>query len=165
MRAKLENPYLLRAENVPEDHIAGDVYKAGSRTARVVYSPNASIMITTRSPGYHSRASAHEGDELDYVTDGEMWLFIGRTGFIVRAGDFVRIPGGAMHWAWVTSDKPCTMVHVHTPPFIGNEGAADTAVGMLTDAEVTKGHPIAKDIFDHTLDTEAVERAVMGQAR
>ncbi len=164
MQAKLENPYLLRAENVPLDHITGDVYKAGWRDARVVYSPNASIMITTRSPGYHSRASAHEGDELDYVTEGEMWLFIEDTGFIVRAGDFVRIPGGKMHWAWNNSDKPCTMVHIHTPPFIGNPGAADTAVGMLTEAEVRNGFPIAKDVFDHELDTEAVERRVMGAA-
>lgn len=165
MTAKLENPYLLRAENVPTDVIGGDVYKAGTRSAQVVYSPQASIMVTTRSPGYHSRCSAHEGDELDYVVSGEMWLFIGRTGFKVKAGDFVRIPGGEMHWAWVTSDQPCTMIHVHTPPFIGNEGAAEMAVGMVTDEERRRGFPIAKDIFDHGFPTEEVERAVMGNER
>lgn len=165
MNAKMANPYLLPAENVPTDHIAGDVHKAGSRTAKVVYTPKASIMITTRSPGYHSRASAHEGDELDYVLSGEMWLFIGRTGFKVKAGDFVRIPGGEMHWAWVNGDKPCTMLHVHTPPFIGNPGAAEMAVGIVTPEEAKQGYPIAKDIFDHDFPMDEVERAVMGASR
>ena len=165
MNPKMENPYLLRAENVPTEFISGDVHKAGSRTAQVVYSPQASIMITTRSPGYHSRASAHEGDELDYITAGEMWLFIGRTGFKVKAGDFVRIPGGEMHWAWVTGDEPCTMLHVHTPPFIGNPGAANMAVGMLTAEEAKKGFAIAKDIFDHDFPMEEVEREAMAASR
>jgi len=165
MNAKMENPYLLRAENVPTDVISGNVYKAGSRTAQVVYSPKASIMVTTRSPGYHSRASAHEGDELDYVTAGEMWLFIGKTGFKVKAGDFVRIPGGEMHWAWVTGNEPCTMIHVHTPPFIGNPGAANTAVGMLTAAEAQSGFQVAKDIFDDNYPLDEVEQSVMGGSR
>lgn len=162
MNPKMTNPYLLPGENVPTDFISGDVHKAGSRTARVVYSANASIMITTRTPGYHSRASAHEGDELDYVMDGEMWLFIDKTGFKVKAGDFVRIPGGEMHWAWVIGDKPCTMLHVHTPPFIGNPGAADMAVGMVTDEEKKKGYAVAKDIFDHDFPMDEVEKAVLG---
>lgn len=159
-----DNPYLLRAEDVPTDVIGGDVYKAGTRSAQVVYSPNASIMVTTRSPGYHSRASAHEGDELDYVLSGEMWLFIGETGFKVKAGDFVRIPGGAMHWARVISDQPCTMIHVHTPPFVGNPGAQDKAVAMITEAEKAKGFPIARDIFDHELPTAEIERRVLAAA-
>jgi mannose-6-phosphate isomerase-like protein (cupin superfamily) len=165
MNAKMENPYLLRAENVPTDVISGNVYKAGSRTAQVVYTTKASIMVTTRSPGYHSRASAHEGDELDYVTAGEMWLFIGKTGFKIKAGDFVRIPGGEMHWAWVTGNESCTMIHVHTPPFIGNPGAANTAVGMLTAAEIQNGFQVAKDIFDDNFPMDEVERSVMGESR
>ena len=109
------------------------------------------------------RLSVIDGDELDYVTDGEMWLFIGKTGFKVKAGDFVRIPGGEMHWAWVTGDKPCTMLHVHTPPFIGNPKAKDMAVGILTNEEIKNGFPIAKDIFDHNFPVEEVERAVLGK--
>lgn len=162
MKAQLANPYLLPAENVPEDHISGDVYKAGSRSAQVVYSPQASIMVTTRHPGYHSRASCHEGDELDYVVSGEMWLFVGESGFKVRAGDFVRIPGGAVHWAKVTGDEPCTMIHVHTPPFVGNPGAQDTAVGILSEEEVANGFPIAKDIFTHDFPMDDIERKAMG---
>lgn len=165
MNPKMTNPYLLPAENVPMETISGAVHRNGSRTARVVYSPQASIMITTRSPGYHSRASAHEGDELDYVMEGEMWLFIGETGFKVKAGDFVRIPGGEMHWAVVPDDQTCTMLHVHTPPFVGNPKAQDMAVAMVTDEEAKKGFPIAKDIFDHDFPMEEVERRYLGKEK
>jgi len=159
-----ENPYLLRAANVPVDEISGDVYKAGSRTARVVYSPECSIMVTTRSPGYHSRASAHEGDELDYCLAGEMWIFVEETGFLVKPGDFVRIPGGKMHWAKITGDQPCTMIHVHTPPFIGNPGAELVAAGMLTAEEALKGVAAARDIFDHDFPMDEIEKRVIGEA-
>lgn len=162
MNEKMDNPYLLRAENVPVDHISGDVYKAGTRSSQVVYSPRASIMVTTRYPGYHSRASCHEGDELDYIVSGEMWLFIGDTGFKVRAGDFVRIPGGEVHWARVTDSEPCTMIHVHTPPFVGNPGALETAAGIVTDRELADGFPIARDIFTEDFPMEEIERRVMG---
>ena len=164
MKATMENPYLLSAENVPVDEISGAVYKAGSRSAQVVYSPQASIMVTTRHPGYHSRASCHEGDELDYVVSGEMWLFVGDTGFKVKAGDFVRVPDGEVHWARVTGGTPCTMIHVHTPPFVGNPGAQDTAVGMLTAAEIADGFPIAKDIFTEDFPMDEIEKRVMGSA-
>jgi mannose-6-phosphate isomerase-like protein (cupin superfamily) len=149
---------LVKADEVVTDHIGGDVYKAGSRTARVVYSPAASIMVTTRTPGYHSRASAHEGDELDYCMSGEMLIFVGDKGYKVCAGDFIRIRGKAMHWALVTGDEPCTMMHVHTPPFVGNPKAADTAVAALFDGERKGEFPIAKDIFDHDFPTTEVER-------
>lgn len=148
----------IKAANVPIDDIGGDVYKAGSRTARVVYSPCASIMVTTRTPGYHSHASAHEGDELDYCLQGEMLIFVGLKAYKVEAGDFIRIRGGAMHWALVTGDKPCSMVHVHTPPFVGNPGASEMAVAALFAGERVGEFPIAKDIFDPDFPTEEVER-------
>ncbi|HEY4069886.1 MAG TPA: cupin domain-containing protein [Burkholderiaceae bacterium] len=150
---------LVKAADVVTDEISGDVYKAGSRTARVVYSPHASIMVTTRTPGYHSRASAHEGDELDYCVSGEMLIFVGDKGYQVCAGDFIRIRGGAMHWALVSGDTPCTMMHVHTPPFVGNAGAADTAFAALFGGERKGEFPIAKDIFDHDFPTDGVEKA------
>jgi len=159
-----KSKYLLKAKDVPTDNISGDVYKSGSRSAKVVYSPHASIMVTTRTPGYHSRASAHEGDELDYCVSGEMWLFVENEGCLVQAGDFVRIPGGAQHWAIVLGDQPSTMIHVHTPPFIGNEGAQGTAVGMLWEGEELGKFPIARDIFDHGFPTAEVEKRVFAAA-
>jgi mannose-6-phosphate isomerase-like protein (cupin superfamily) len=149
---------LIKAHEVPEDNITGDVYKAGSRTAKVVYSPVASIMLTTRTPGYHSRASAHEGDELDYCVSGEMLIFVGKKGFKVCAGDFIRIRGGAQHWALVEGTEPCTMIHVHTPPFVGNPKAADSALAALFPGERKGEFPIAKDIFDPDFPTDEVER-------
>jgi hypothetical protein len=54
------------------------------------------------------------------------------------------------------------MIHVHTPPFVGNPGALETAVGILTDEELAEGFPIAKDIFVPDFPMEEVERKVMG---
>jgi quercetin dioxygenase-like cupin family protein len=158
------NPYLLKADEVETDVISGAVHKGGSRSAKVVYSPVASVMVTTRQPGYHSRASAHEGDELDYCLSGEMWLFIEQEGFKISAGDFVRIPGGAQHWAIVRADQgPCTMIHVHTPPYVGNPGAKNTARSILFKGEEPGSFPVAKDIFDREFPMEEIERRVFEQ--
>jgi hypothetical protein len=51
---------------------------------------------------------------------------------------------------------------VHTPPFVGNPGARDTAVGILSEEEVANGFPVAKDVFTHDFPMDEIERKVMG---
>ena len=35
--------------------------------------------------------------------------------FLMKKGDFSRIPRNALHWAWNRSDQSCTLVEVHAP--------------------------------------------------
>jgi quercetin dioxygenase-like cupin family protein len=149
---------LIRAADVKPTKVTGSVLKGGSSQSSVAYSPMCSLAVTTRAPGFHSRARVHEGDELDYCVSGEIVIFVGDEGITMREGDFLRIRGGAVHWGIVTSDKPCTLVHIHTPPYIGNPGVANTAKGALFPSEKTQDFPTARDVFSEDIDTESIER-------
>ena len=74
----------------------------------MAYGNDSSIMIATRPPGFHSKPHYHDSEQLNYVADGEMWIFIDKEGFPLKKGDFFRIPRNAVHWSWNRSDKPCT---------------------------------------------------------
>ena len=94
--------------------------KAGSVTAQVAHGKDCSVILATRSPGYHSKPHRHEAEQLNYVVSGEAWLFVDDQAFYGGPGSVSRIPAGAMHWAWVTGDEPLTVLEIHTPPLTGD---------------------------------------------
>lgn len=78
-------------------------------TTQMAYGNDSSIMVATRPPGFHSKPHYHDSEQLNYVADGEMWIFIGEEGFPLKKGDFFRIPRNAVHWSWNRSDRPCIL--------------------------------------------------------
>ena len=97
---------------------------AGAMSTKVVYGNECSISVARRDAGYHSRPHYHESEQLNYVVDGQMWVFIQDEGFIARAGDFFRVPANAVHWAFNDSDQPVTAFQVHAPPLEPERAAA-----------------------------------------
>jgi quercetin dioxygenase-like cupin family protein len=89
--------------------------QAGRMSTKMVYGNDCNMMVAVRAPGYHSRPHTHDAEQLAYVTDGEIWVFVNGTGFLAKAGDFFRIPRNAVHWGWVKSGRECTVIEVHAP--------------------------------------------------
>jgi quercetin dioxygenase-like cupin family protein len=87
----------------------------GELRTKQVLGQNCSLTVASRSPGYHSEPHAHDCEQLNYVQRGEMWVFIGQTAFHLAAGDFLRVPPGAVHWAWNRSESDCELIEMHTP--------------------------------------------------
>lgn len=106
---------------------------AGAMSTKVVHGDESSIVIARRESGYHSRPHYHESEQLNYVIEGEMWVFVEEEGFIARAGDFFRVPANAVHWAYNRSSEPVTSFQVHSPPL---EPSREAAHGLYTDDEV-----------------------------
>ncbi|MGC4954193.1 cupin domain-containing protein [Actinomadura citrea] len=98
------------SEQVVEMKVAG-----GELRTKQVLGQSSSMMIATRSGGYHSEPHAHDCEQLNYVQSGEIWVFIEDTAYHLRAGDFLRIPPNAVHWAWNRSDASCELIEMHTP--------------------------------------------------
>jgi quercetin dioxygenase-like cupin family protein len=86
----------------------------------LVFGPGASFFKATRPPGYHSQPHIHDREQFNYAIEGECWLFVGDNAYLMKPGDFSRVPANAVHWAWNRSAEPCTWVEVHIP---GNQGA------------------------------------------
>jgi quercetin dioxygenase-like cupin family protein len=102
------------ADDVREQVVSMRVSGGELRTKQVL-GQNCSFTVASRSPGYHSEPHTHDCEQLNYVQRGEIWVFIGQTAFHLTAGDFLRVPPGAVHWAWNRSESDCKLIEMHTP--------------------------------------------------
>ena len=102
------------AAEVREQVVAMRVADGELRTKQVL-GQNCSLTVASRSPGYHSEPHAHDCEQLNYVQRGEIWVFIENAAFRLAAGDFLRVPPGAVHWAWNRSRSECELIEMHTP--------------------------------------------------
>jgi mannose-6-phosphate isomerase-like protein (cupin superfamily) len=91
------------------------------------YGEDISIRVAGRAGGYHSSPHIHDSEQLNYCAEGEMWIYVGNDGYRLRAGDLMRVPRNAVHWAWNRSDKPCVLYESHAPGNIGAPRVRDTA--------------------------------------
>ena len=89
--------------------------RGGAMSTKMVYGNDCNIMIAVRGAGYHSNPHAHDAEQLNYCVDGEIWCFVDDRGFLLKTGDFCRIPRNAVHWAWNRSDRTCTIFEAHAP--------------------------------------------------
>lgn len=105
---------------------------AGAMSTKVVHGDECSIVIAKREAGYHSQPHYHESEQLNYVLDGEMWVFVEEEGFIAHAGDFFRVPARAVHWAFNASADPVTTFQVHAPPL---EPEREACQGLYAEGE------------------------------
>lgn len=100
-------------------------------TTKRVAGNDASLMVATRPAGYHSYPHRHDCEQINYCVEGEIWIFAGEEGHLLKAGSFSRVPKGLIHWAWNRSDKPVTLVECHTPQMSFDDPERQAAIAML----------------------------------
>lgn len=122
----------IRLADIPETVLVPAKYlTGGSVGAQIAYGTDMSLLIATRQPGYHSKPHAHDAEQLNYVLEGELFVFVGDDGFLARKGDVFRIPRNAVHWSLVRQAGPCVLLETHAPPLIGDPGVVDTAAALM----------------------------------
>jgi quercetin dioxygenase-like cupin family protein len=102
------------SQDVPEVRVEMKL-SGGQLSTKQAFGLESSMMIARRSPGYHSRPHAHNSEQLNYVAEGEIWIYIEDKAFHLRFGDFLRVPRLAVHWAWNKSERDCMLIESHTP--------------------------------------------------
>jgi len=107
-------PLFAKGGDVPRGPVAMQV-SGGMLATQQVVGTNASLMIAERSGGYHSNPHVHDCEQLNYMIQGEVWIFIQDQAFHLRPGDFLRIPANIVHWAWNCTDEPCILAEAHLP--------------------------------------------------
>ncbi len=149
--------------DVPETNLVPAKYlSGGSIGAQIVYGRESSVMVATRQPGYHSKPHRHDAEQLNYVLQGELYVFVDVGGFLAKEGDVFRVPRNAIHWSWVQGTKPCVLLESHSPGLIGDPGVTDTAVALLRASERNDGVQSVGSQWPHDVDQGCVERMVMG---
>jgi mannose-6-phosphate isomerase-like protein (cupin superfamily) len=141
---------------VPAKYLTG-----GSIGAQIAFGRESSIMVATRQPHYHSRPHAHDSEQLNYVLEGELYVFVDEDGFLARKGDVFRIPRNAVHWSWVQGTTPCVLLETHTPPLIGDPGVTNTARALIADHESRTGIVMVASQWPSDFDCAAIECKVM----
>jgi len=126
-----------------------------------VYGNESSLMVATRPPGYHSSPHTHDCEQLNWLQAGQVWIFVEGDAHLMGAGDFLRVPAGAVHWAWNRSSEPCTLVEVHAPGIQYDGSVAGFAVGLFGDGEDPKpaGRPVNRAVPGY--DQAAAESRVL----
>lgn len=89
--------------------------RGGAMSTKMVYGNDCNLMVAVRAPGYHSNPHRHDCEQINYVLEGEVWVFMEDGGFLMKKGDFSRIPRNAIHWAWNRGTTDCTLVECHAP--------------------------------------------------
>lgn len=97
------------------DNVVNMKVSGGELRTKQVFGVSSSLMVASRSAGYHSEPHFHDCEQLNYVQSGEIWVFIEFVAYHLQTGDFLRIPPSAVHWAWNRGDGPCELVEVHNP--------------------------------------------------
>jgi quercetin dioxygenase-like cupin family protein len=124
-------PLYVRDEDIKVDTVT--LPGNNRMSTKMIYGRDGSVMVATRPGGYHSRPHYHDSEQLNYVLDGEIWVFVDKEYFLVKAGDFYRVPASAVHWGWIRSDKPCTILEVHVPGL--EAGKREHIVPLFADGE------------------------------
>ncbi|MDF2117144.1 cupin domain-containing protein [Roseiarcaceae bacterium H3SJ34-1] len=140
---------------VPAAHLSG-----GAVGAQIVYGSDMSLMIATRQPGYHSKPHVHDCEQLNYVLQGELLVFIGDKGFLVRQGDAFRVPRNVVHWSWVRGDVPSILLESHAPPLIGDPGFDRTATSLIDAEENVEPSARIGSNWPRDFDREAAEAVI-----
>ena len=136
--------------------------KGGAMSTKMVYGNDCNMMIAVRAPGYHSNPHTHDAEQINYVLDGEVWVFMENDAFLMKKGDFSRIPRNAIHWAWVRGDKPCTLVEVHAPacdPLVRKN-----AHGLYAEGEARDLATAVDTVRTLDFDPEPIERRFIGES-
>ncbi len=155
---------VVHLKDVPETILVPAKYLAGgSIGAQITYGKELSLMVATRQPQYHSKPHAHDSEQLNYVLEGELYVFIDDFGFLARQGDVFRVPRGSVHWSWVQGKTECVLLETHCPPLTGDPGVLDTAIGLLGDEEFQGRTLGIASEWPTGIDQASVEARVMGE--
>jgi mannose-6-phosphate isomerase-like protein (cupin superfamily) len=125
-------------DEVPDAGLSGDELKGGELVTRMVHGNEMSMLYAERPDDYHSTPHVHDSEQLNYVLEGSIWIFLEDEAMLLEPGEFSRIPEMAVHWSKV-EDGPCLMVESHAPPYIGDDDLAgadnEKVVGLFADDE------------------------------
>jgi quercetin dioxygenase-like cupin family protein len=151
---------LIKGKDVKDGSAIVNLH-GGQMATKFVYGTECNLMVATRAGGYHSKPHTHDSEQLNYVTDGEIWVFVDDTGFLAQKGDFYRVPKNAVHWGWIRSDKPCTIVECHSPAV--EPGRRRNSIGLFAEGEAPDTSKAVPTV-NVEIDTARIEEAVLGAA-
>lgn len=125
---------------------------------RLAYGQSVSLATATCLPGYHPAPQVHASEQINYIADGELWVYIDGVGYFLQEGDSIRVPQGVVHWMWNRSNLPCTFFESNCPPLAGQISDA-VRLGGLVDNTVTDSESLPHVVWLSDKYSREIEEA------
>jgi len=122
----------------------------------LVHGSQASLMYSSRPPGYHSKPHYHESEQISICLSGELYFYTDTQAYKMKEGDALRVPPNVIHWAHNKADVPFVQVTVHAPSF---HKSTPGAVPLFDEGEEISYRSEPENLYDFssTLDIEKIE--------
>lgn len=75
----------------------------------------ATVALNRLAPGHEPRPHSHPHEQISYIVQGTMRMFIDDQSTLMKAGSLVVIPPNAKHWGVVEGDETVLNLDVFTP--------------------------------------------------
>ena len=98
---------------------------------RMVFGNSVSLAVAECEPGYHPAPQIHNSEQINYVAEGELWVYIEGVAYHLRQGDAIRIPRMKMHWMWNRSLSKCVFYESSCAPLIGDAVIRNSICGLF----------------------------------
>jgi quercetin dioxygenase-like cupin family protein len=118
-------PQIINRATLPNFYAQEDpLYAEAADTARIdmrlAHGARVSLAVAVAQPGYHPAPHIHATEQLNYVAEGEIWIYVDGTAYHLKEGDAIRVPKMKPHWMWNKSGGPCTFYESNCPPLAGD---------------------------------------------
>jgi quercetin dioxygenase-like cupin family protein len=123
-------PNFYAMGNMPAD--AADSERIDLRT---VFGHFVSIGVAECKPGYHPAPQIHASEQINYIAEGELWVYIEGVPFLLKQGDAIRVPRMKMHWMWNRSSQPCKFYESNCPPLIGDPAVRNSPSALFDESQ------------------------------
>lgn len=153
-----DNPLFARWQKASSGSSAQQLNRVyaseGTNKGFQVAAESMSILYSERV-GLKARPHFHAAEQISYVVEGEVWTFIEDRVVLARAGDFVRVPGNAIHWAMVKPGQKAVTFEVHTP--LQGDPVAAHRTYLVPDHRIPLLHWIPGGFSSDALPAEQLE--------
>lgn len=118
---------------------------------RMVFGSSVSLAVAECEPGYHPAPQIHNNEQINYIAEGELWVYIEGVAYHLRQGDAIRIPRMKMHWMWNRSSGKCVFYESNCAPLIGHPAVRNSICGLFDKAQArpNQGYPEVVWLSEH----------------
>ncbi len=130
---------LINIADLPNFYVIGQANTEAADSDRInmrmVFGNSVSLAVAECEPGYHPAPQIHNSEQINYVAEGELWVYVDGVAYHLEQGDAIRIPAMKMHWMWNRSTSKCVFYESSCPPLVGDSAVRDSVCGLFDDGE------------------------------
>jgi quercetin dioxygenase-like cupin family protein len=133
---------IVNIADLPNFYDMGSMPKDASDSSRInmrmVFGRSVSLAVAECEPGYHPAPQIHSSEQINYVAEGELCVYVEGIQYLLKQGDAIRIPRMKIHWMWNRSERKCVFYESNSLPLIGNPEVRGSKCGLFDESMIAK---------------------------